>query len=575
MSHSISGNLKGLSPSEIKAVERFARRKLEAGQFLSIELGRELLHVSKQIGRKIGLLISRAGKIEGIVVGSKTVIYLPDLGRFRFGKGRLRNLRLLFPDLAEDQLQPKIPLDVYADLEKLRLDMVIAVKEGPNRLMATYAYISPDLPSSSALAPTEHKAVTTIEVKDVSRLDQDFSEFITDLEGELDLTERARYEPGKVNAILVGVYDCASEQARSSMQELAELSNTAGVKVVERIIQRRRPDPRSVLGSGKLEEVILSALRLGAEMLIFDTELSPSQWRIITNSTELKVIDRSMLILDIFAQRAKSSDGKLQVELAQLKYNLPRLVEKDKGLSRLTGGLGGRGPGETKLEIGRRRIRDRITDLERKTKKLGSQRELRRKRRKEYELPVVSIVGYTNAGKSTLFNTLTVSQVMVEDKLFATLDPTHRRLRFPNQDRTKLERNRAIVLTDTVGFIRDLPKELVAAFKATLEELAEADLLLHVLDSSDKEIESKYSAVQEILSEMGLSEIPQIVVLSKSDRVDQQIQTGLEKQFDGVSVSSTARLGLESLLARIEECLYSAAASVPLEQKLNKDELYQ
>jgi GTP-binding protein HflX len=285
-------------------------------------------------------------------------------------------------------------------------------------------------------------------------------------------------------------------------------------------------------------------MRRQAEVAIFDTDLKPAQARAFEDATGMKVVDRTQLILDIFAQRARSSDGKLQVELAQLKYSLPRLTEKDAGLSRLTGGIGGRGPGETVMELGRRRIYDRIRKLEKQVSKLSSQRDLRRARRQKNNLPVLSIIGYTNAGKTTLLNAMTKSEVEAADKLFMTLDPTTRRLRFPREGE--------VVLTDTVGFIRDLPADLIAAFKATLEELNAADLLLHVIDSSDDRFEIKLRAVEKILVDLDLSKIPRILVLNKCDLISHQLRQSLAKLYKGVPVSAISGYGLDQLISAAE-----------------------
>jgi len=304
-----------------------------------------------------------------------------------------------------------------------------------------------------------------------------------------------------------------------------------------------------VVGRGKLEEIVGRAMQLGADLLIFDPDLSPGQARAITDRTEIKVIDRTMLILDIFARRAKSRDGKIQVELAQLKYTLPRLVEKNTMMSRLTGGIGGRGPGETKLEINRRRARERIHRLDEQIRELGKRRHERRKLRDSRSIPVVAIVGYTNAGKSTLLNTLTDADVLVEDKLFATLDPTSRRLRFP--------REREIVLTDTVGFIRDLPKDLASAFRATLEELDEADLLLHVVDAADHQYDSHIEAVERILDELGLAATARLLVFNKVDLLPRDVAAArLEGHRGAVGISALDAESTLPLLAAVERELW-------------------
>jgi GTP-binding protein HflX len=271
------------------------------------------------------------------------------------------------------------------------------------------------------------------------------------------------------------------------------------------------------MGEGKMRDVVIRALQSGASMLIFDQELTPAQIRSISAMTELKVIDRSQLILDIFARRARSLDGKVQVELAQLKYLLPRLTGRGVQMSRLMGGIGGRGPGETKLETDRRRIRDRIASLERELKELSRGRAQRRQQRVKAGVPIISIVGYTNAGKSTLLNTLTKSDVFTEDLLFATLDTSTRRLRFP--------REREVIITDTVGFIRSLPKSLMGAFKATLEELQDADLLLHVVDASSPRFEDHIAQVRAILQELELGDKQELLVFNKADLLD-----GLKKK---------------------------------------------
>jgi GTP-binding protein HflX len=318
--------------------------------------------------------------------------------------------------------------------------------------------------------------------------------------------------------------------------------------------QRDRPDPRYVIGRGKLEEVVLRANQLGAELLLFTSDLTPAQARAISDETELKVIDRTMLILDIFAQRARSRDGKLQVELAQLRYLQPRLVAKNTMMSRLTGGIGGRGPGETKLEINRRRVRERIVRLEQQIRQLSARRSRRRALRQRRGVPVVSLIGYTNAGKSTLLNTLTHSSTLVEDRLFATLDPTSRRLRFP--------REREVVLSDTVGFIHDLPEELVSAFRATLEELSESDLLLHIVDVADAAYVDHIATVQGLLGDLGLAETPALLVFNKIDQLDAGELAARRAGHEAIAISALDAESTRSLTEAMEQALWREGATL-------------
>ena len=454
---------------------------------------------------------------------------------------RLR-LRLVYSDLS-NKTEPSFTNDIKTDLQKLRLDAVISVKSHADRVPICFGHCIPSTGFGS-------QTINIESYKDISACTLNFREYISEIEEEIQASTSVSKKTATNQAILVGVYDPRDKDAKDSMAELAELAKTAGVKIADKVVQRRRPDPKTLLGKGKLEEVILHCLQLGAEMLVFDGELKPTQWRIITNASELKVIDRSMLILDIFSQRAKSSEGRLQVELAQLKYNLPRLVEKDVGLSKLTGGIGGRGPGETKLEISRRRSRDRIQDLSKKLKKLGHQRDLRRKKRRDSNVPLISILGYTNVGKSTLFNVLTGSSVDAENKLFATLEPAQRRFNLVQMD----EKGSSVintVLSDTVGFIRDLPEELREAFKATLEELYDASLLIHVVDASDPEMLKRKAAVETVLKEMNLDQIPMLLVANKIDNKAENY----ELPEGAIEVSALKNKGIESLLKKLTKNL--------------------
>lgn len=552
MSAKVTGNTTGLAPSEHKRVERLFSRKLYKDELISLELAREIWGIAADLRRRVGVLASREGHIEEVFLGTKDLLYLPDIGRYRLGRGRLRRLRLLFTDLSRAE-EPHLPSDIFADLELLRLDMVVGIKGFPNRMAMAFAHMVPPVEESKIATHTEL-------IPDIAKFEFDFASFMAQLEDELSQYDAAHVAKSGDGALLVGVYGRDVRNVEASLSELKELARTAGVEVLGSLIQRRQPDPRTLLGKGKLQEVILTCLRLGAGLIIFDMELKPGQWRSVTNATELKVIDRSMLILDIFAQHATSSEGRLQVELAQLKYNLPRLVEKDAGLSRLTGGIGGRGPGETKLEIARRRVRDRIVELEKRTNTLSQQRHLRRSKRQDNRVPLVSILGYTNAGKSTLFNALTRSDVVVENKLFSTLDPAQRKLVLAGDLERGIE-DLALVLSDTVGFIRELPEELVSAFRATLEELAGASLLLHVLDAADNDIHSRRDAVSAILAELQLGDIPVLVVINKIDKIPAEQALLLAREFGAVPVSAQEKQGLDILRSSIREKLRGGAAA--------------
>jgi GTP-binding protein HflX len=515
------------------------RRRVPPRDVTTTELAQTLCTLSADMNRQVGALIDRSGEIVSVVVGDATKLVLPDLGRQRAGSGRLRGLRLVHTHLRGEGLTR----DDLTDLALLRLDLVAAITMDD--------YGRPDQIHLAHVLPENDEGRHWLELPTQSlyQLDLDFDELIRTLEtGLAELVGARAAGRFEEQAIVVHV-DRGTSQCDADLAEVLELCVSANVRVVEVLEQTRaKPDPKFAIGKGKLEELVLVGMQRGVELVIFSADLEPSQQRAITDACALRVIDRTQLILDIFARRAQSRDGKLQVELAQLRYALPRLVTKNTGMSRLTGGIGGRGPGETKLEIDRRRAKDRIRWLEHQLAELCQKRAVQRQRRRKSNLPVVSIVGYTNAGKSTLLNTLTESAVVAEDKLFATLDPTTRRLRFPE--------DREIVLTDTVGFIRDLPPALVAAFRATLEELEYADLLLHVADASNPRMAEQVASVDRILSELGLDAVPRLMVLNKADKAEPGEAARQAFQLGGVAVCAIDRTSLAPLVERIEHELW-------------------
>jgi GTP-binding protein HflX len=542
----VYGNTSGLSPSALKALERIYRRRVPADCIATPELVKSLALASAETERQVGALVHRSGAVDYVIVGSATGLMLPDIGRLRAAEGRFRALRLVHTHLYNEPLTR----DDLVDLTRLRLDLVAAVQlsQAGEPRSITWAY---NVPTFEGRGPPYHVEPPI----PFGHPQPDFAALIQSLEAEFAKRARTRsIEAKDGRAILVHVGDKrrpgAMRSAESRLSELQNLSGTAGVEVVDRVIQlRERIDPKFVLGAGKLEEVVMRAIDLGAETLIFDCDLTPAQASGIAQRTDLKVLDRTQVILDIFAQRAESRDGKAQVELAQLKYTLPRLGQKDDSLSRLTGGIGGRGPGETKLEIGRRRARERIHRLERELEELGRKRRERRRQRTAGELPILALVGYTNAGKSTLLNALTDAGVLAEDRLFATLDTRARRLRLPSgQD---------AVITDTVGFIRAMPRDLFAAFRATFEEAADADLLLEVVDASDPEFEEHLTTTDELLRELGLEDSPRLRVYNKSDKLDEATRAGLAASRDGVLVSAHDPELVASLLTRAEAVLHA------------------
>jgi GTP-binding protein HflX len=496
----------------------------------------EISRLSREIGIEIGLLLSRQGMVEYVIAGTAGGISIPRLERKRTHPGRLQGLRLIHTRLAPGGLT----FEDLTDLAKLRLDMIYAIEVRDNG--------DPGDAHGAHLLPAgdEGAVWATLEPTPTYRLDLPFAEFITALENEITRKQKALSRgAGEDRAILVAVVPSMNEDAKIALSEFQSLAASAGVTVMDTVVQKReKPDPKYIVGKGKVSEISIKALALDADLLVFDHELSPSQARSISEVSDLRVIDRTQLILDIFARRAKTKEGKIQVELAQLRYNMPRLVGKNPSLSRLAGGIGTRGPGESKLEVDRRKAKDRMTRLERETDAISRKRRLTRLRRSRGEVPVISIIGYTNTGKSTLLNTLTRSHVLAADMPFATLDPSSKRLRFP--------RDVEVIITDTVGFIRDLPNDLRAAFMATLEELEDANLLLEVIDLSDPHLEYRMHAVDDILKQLNLQDKPRLKVFNKADRCPPEFADTIVRRYGGVAVSALDRSTLRPLIEKME-----------------------
>lgn len=510
---------------------------------INTETARQAAIISLDINRPVSLLFDRRGRVVTVAVGDADTVPIPEWHAET--ESRLYGLRLMHTHLDRAELSP-------ADLTTLFINRLDAV-----------AAIHATSEISGYLGAVQSAMIASQEAEEENWIIEDFAQFIdferadfgariAALEEELSRHTAARevLRSSEERAILIGVQHRESaEAAEERLNELAELVTSAGVTVADTEMQVRRSlDSRSVIGSGKLEELVLLAFHANADVLVFDRELAPAQAREIERVTKLKVVDRTQVILDIFAQNASGREAQVQVELAQLHYQLPRLAGRGTELSRLGGGIGTRGPGETKLEVDRRRIRDRIAALEKTVDTISRRRTETRKGRTQGDTPVVGLVGYTNAGKSTLFNHLTKADVLSEDRLFATLRPTSRSGWLPGLGAW----GASVVFTDTVGFIRDLPEELVNAFRATLEELHDADMLLHIVDAASPTALEKVEAVDRILGELEIDR-PGFVVLNKADLVDPEQLAELALRFDATAVSAVTGEGIDALKTRIAE----------------------
>jgi GTPase len=564
---------KGLKKSEIRQLNRLLTQRIPADKILTIELADSVAELSNSIGQPVSLVVNRRGQVVNVTVGQPSDVNMPELRGVRVGPGRLCGHRIIHTNLSKGnspdakngpnkeslQCLARNRLDLLAQIE-VNPEGPFSRSRGEQAKMADVIHIAHLLPGRDS----EGKIWKLLPPETSRRAqEEDFEALISALEDEFrKVAPGLPVAEGEERAVLVGLITDGenSWQVEDDLDELAQLGRTAGATICERLTQTRpQPDPRFFLGSGKVQELALMVQEMGANLVIVDQELTANQQRMLEEVVGCKVIDRTELILDIFAQRAQTREGKLQVELAQLKYLLPRLIGKGLSLSRLGGGIATRGPGETKLEIDRRRIRERINSLEKETERIRSHRETQRRRRNDDHLPVVALTGYTNSGKSTLLNALTKSNAVVEDKLFATLDPTTRRTTLPDHS--------PVLLTDTVGFIKKLPTSLVAAFRATLEEVAVADVLIHVVDASHPNVSEHIASVYDVLSELGAVDKPLITVLNKADIVRKEDLTYLVAQVPNpVIISATKRVGLGSLLTIIQDVLQEVC---PTRQKFS------
>ena len=542
----IHGELKNIKKSVLESLEGLYELAVPAGQLVTREIAELMLAVTAELQREVAVYINRQGKVLQVSVGDDATVDLPEI-RQRKSENRLSGVRCVHTHPSSDT---RLSAPDLSSLRSMRFDVMAAIGMKDGKIYGSMAFLSGELTESGGYVVHGTKELP---IGDLNRYN--LMQLVTAINKELGRNQLKETEKRQERAILAGVDYNASAGGWSiedSLTELKGLAETAGAQVAGKVIQRKaKPDNAFFLGRGKVDEIGMLAQNVEADLLIVDDEISPSQQRNLEMSTGLRVVDRTALILDIFAQRARSAAGKLQVELAQLRYNLPRLGGQGLVLSRQGGGIGTRGPGETKREMDRRRIHGRIHDLEERIAKLKNQRQLHRAQRKNSRIPMAALVGYTNAGKSTLLNALAAGdEVLAEDKLFATLDPTTRLV--------ELDEKQELLLTDTVGFIQKLPHTLVSAFQATLEETVEADLLLHVVDASDANYELQIKAVMEVLSEIGAQDKPSVFVFNKADKLpeaerdNEYIAARMLQGRDGVVISAKDEQGLKMLREKIK-----------------------
>ncbi len=541
----ISGNTQSLRTTILDELSTLYDTVPDNSSFLQEQLAQSLAVISSNINREIAVYINRKGAILDICIGDSSTVTLSQM-EGRRNKTRLSGIRCIHTHPNGNAVLSAVDIN---SLLVMNMDAMVAVGVHKGEITSINAAL-PKVNSGSAISESAEFFGPFTKCAEMN--------FLFELLYERDKnspTKSENLQTTQESAVLVGLeltkgkQPLSGDEAESSLDELGELALTAGLVVLDTVLQKRPArDAAFYMGRGKIEQLNLMLQALGADTLVFDDELSGAQIRNIEGLTGAKVLDRTMLILDIFAQRARSSEGKLQVELAQLKYRLPRLTGMGGKLSRLGGGIGTRGPGENKLEVDRRHIRRRVSALEAELGNIARRRELTRESRRRNSIPVAALVGYTNSGKSTLLNRLCNTNVFVEDKLFATLDPTTRKLLLPG--------DKEILLVDTVGFIRKLPHDLVEAFKSTLEEAVYADLLLHVVDVSDNEAGEHVKMTEKLLQSLGAAGKPVLMVLNKLDMLkDSERAAVLQYNSKTVEVSALNGYGIETLLSAICEAL--------------------
>lgn len=551
----VNGDLNNIKAGTIAELEALYELEIPSGQIITREAAEKMLALTEALGREVAIYVNRKGNVQRVSVGDDATVELPDVKQR--SNIRLSGIRCIHTHPSSDT---RLSGPDISSLKSMRFDCMVAMGRKNGKIYASMGYLSGDTTEEGDYIVHGTKEIPLKELNAI-----DLVQLVVMINHQLGKKQLKNTDEQPEKAILAGVSFNTRPYgwtAVASLAELEGLAETAGAQVVAKIVQNKdKPDNAFFLGRGKVDEIAMLAQNTEADLLIIDDEISPSQQRNLELNTGLRVVDRTALILDIFAQRAQSAAGKLQVELAQLKYNLPRLGGQGLILSRLGGGIGTRGPGETKLEMDRRRIHSRIHELEEKIEKLKQQRQLHRKQRSHSKLASAALVGYTNAGKSTILNALSDAEVLAEDKLFATLDPTTRLV--------NLAENQQILLTDTVGFIQKLPHTLVSAFQATLEETTEADLLIHVVDASEPNYELQIKAVVNVLEEIGAKEKPAIFVFNKADRLVTDDGTRFDRLRmlngrEGVVISAKNPADLQQLKEKIAESFKQGRVTMKL-----------